>query len=82
MGADTAGVDHSLWDPFVVEVRDLLPQVMVLQEDRALGPALSEWSESGSRVPVAVVRYAPCCAMASGRTPRGHPVGLKGSGPA
>ena len=82
VGADTAGVDHSLWDPFVIEVRDLLAQVMVLEEDRRLGPAFSEWSESGSRAPVAVVRYAPRCATAPGPAPRGHPVGLKGSGPA
>ena len=34
MRGRTAGVDDALGDPLVVEVRDLLPQVVVLQQRR------------------------------------------------
>ena len=40
MGAGAAGVDDPLRDAFVVEVRDLLAQVVVLQEDGAAAAGL------------------------------------------
>ncbi len=45
------------------------------------GPALSEWSVSYSRVPCAVVRYAPLWATRAWSAPVGWPVGLTVSGP-
>ena len=40
MRAGAAGVDHALGDALVVEVRDLLAQVVVLQQHRAALPGL------------------------------------------
>lgn len=40
MSRRTTGVDDALRDPLVVEVRDLLPQVMVLQQHRPTGTRL------------------------------------------
>lgn len=76
-----AGVDDPLGDPLVVEVGDLLPQVVVLNEDRPPLPAFSEWSVSWSRAPWAVVRYAPLCATRALAAPVAWPVGLTVSGP-
>ena len=37
MGAEAAGVDDSLGDPLVVEVKDLLPEVEVFEGGRTAG---------------------------------------------
>ena len=44
-------------------------------------PAFIEWSVSDSRAPCAVVRYAPCCRVASSPSFDGAPVGLCGVAP-
>ncbi len=80
MRAGAPGVHHALGDALVVEVRDLLAQVVVLQQRRAALPAFSEWSVSGRRRPCAVVRYAPAWARESSGAPVGLPVGDTASG--
>jgi hypothetical protein len=36
VGSGATGVDYALWNALVVKVRDLFPQVVILQQD---GPA-------------------------------------------
>ena len=64
--AGPAGVDHPLRDALVVEVRDLLAEVEVLQQRRATlaRPSASGRCRAAGRR-CAVVRNAPCWAKAS-----------------
>ena len=79
--ARAAGMDHALRDAFVVEVRDLLPQVVVLQQDGAARAGFEGMVCVARRSPWAVVRYWPDWAREVAGAPVGLPVGDTASGP-
>jgi hypothetical protein len=53
------GVHHPLRDPFVVDMRDLLPEVVVLQGVGPRRPAVRLWPLSPRTVPCDVVSVRP-----------------------
>jgi hypothetical protein len=63
-------VHHALRDAFVVEVRDLLAQVVVLEQDRSPGTGLE-------RVVGVAQPYAPCWPFAVVGAPVSTPVGVR-----
>ena len=74
VGGRTPGVDHSLGDPLVVEVHDLLTKVKIVEE--AVGPRSPIrrlLSVSSTGTPVTVVRTSPPWAHSGARASAGAP---------